>query len=235
MDVELRIRRFNPETDSAPHWEEYAVEAEPNDRVLDLLHHVKWYQDGTLTFRRSCAHGVCGSDAMLINGRNRLACETLVKDAGAKITVEPLRGLPVIKDLLIDLEPFFDSYRSVMPFLVNDEPPPGDGLERRQSQEERARFDDTSKCILCGACTTACPSFWTNPGYVGPAAIVNAHRFIFDSRDHAHEERLQIMADADGVWRCRTIFNCVEACPRGIEITRAIFEVTREIERGGVG
>jgi succinate dehydrogenase / fumarate reductase iron-sulfur subunit len=229
MDVQLRILRFDPDRDAAPHWEEYFVPAEPSDRVLDLLHQVKWYQDGSLTFRRSCAHGVCGSDAMLINGRNRLACEYLVKDAGQRITVEPVRGSPVVKDLLIDLDGFWEKYRSVMPYLVNDEVPE-DGKERRQSQEERDRFEDTSKCILCGACTTACPSFWANPDYVGPAAIVNAHRFIFDSRDHATEERLEIMADADGVWRCRTIFNCVEACPRGINITRAIMEVTRQIE-----
>ena len=229
MDVQLRILRYDPDRDAAPHWEEYVVPAEPSDRVLDLLHQVKWYQDGTLTFRRSCAHGVCGSDAMLINGRNRLACEYLVKDAGQRITVEPVRGSPVVKDLLIDLDGFWEKYRSVMPYLVNDEVP-ADGKERRQSQEERDRFEDTSKCILCGACTTACPSFWANPDYVGPAAIVNAHRFIFDSRDHATEERLEIMADADGVWRCRTIFNCVEACPRGINITRAIMEVTRQIE-----
>jgi succinate dehydrogenase / fumarate reductase iron-sulfur subunit len=230
MDVQLRILRFDPERDELPHWEEYTVPAEPSDRVLDLLHHVKWYQDGTLTFRRSCAHGVCGSDAMLINGRNRLACEYLVKDAGSEISVEPVRGSPVVKDLLIDLDGFWDKYRSVMPYLVNEEALPSDGKERRQSPDERERFEDTSKCILCGACTTACPSFWANPDYVGPAAIVNAHRFIFDSRDHATEERLEIMADADGVWRCRTIFNCVEACPRGINITRAIMEVTRQIE-----
>ena len=229
MDVQLRILRFDPDRDAVPHWEEYVVPAEPSDRVLDLLHQVKWYQDGSLTFRRSCAHGVCGSDAMLINGRNRLACEYLVKDAGQRITVEPVRGSPVVKDLLIDLDGFWEKYRSVMPYLVNDDVP-DDGKERRQSPEERERFEDTSKCILCGACTTACPSFWANPDYVGPAAIVNAHRFIFDSRDHATEERLEIMADADGVWRCRTIFNCVEACPRGINITRAIMEVTRQIE-----
>jgi succinate dehydrogenase / fumarate reductase, iron-sulfur subunit len=229
MDVELRVLRFDPERDSVPHWETYIVPAEPSDRVLDLLHQVKWYQDGSLTFRRSCAHGVCGSDAMLINGRNRLACEYLVGDAGAQISVEPVRGTRVIKDLLIDLDGFWEKYRSVMPYLVNDDVP-ADGRERRQSPEERDRFEDTSKCILCGACTTACPSFWSNPDYVGPAAIVNAHRFIFDSRDHATEERLEIMADADGVWRCRTIFNCVEACPRGINITRAIMEVTRAIE-----
>jgi succinate dehydrogenase / fumarate reductase iron-sulfur subunit len=229
MHVELRIRRFNPETDDEAHWESYDLEADPTDRVLDLLHQVKWFQDGTLTFRRSCAHGVCGSDAMLINGRNRLACATLVRDAGAIISVEALRGLPLVKDLLVDQEGFWEKYRGAMPFLVNDEIPE-DGLERRQSQFDRAKYEDTSRCILCAACTTACPVFWTNPAYVGPAAIVNAHRFIFDSRDTAHAERLELMADADGVWRCRTVFNCVEACPRGINVTRAILEVTQAIE-----
>jgi succinate dehydrogenase / fumarate reductase iron-sulfur subunit len=235
MRVRLRIRRFNPEADEEPHWEDYQVQAEPTDRVLDLLHQVKWYQDGTLTFRRSCAHGVCGSDAMLINGRNRLACEYLVRDAGSRITVEAIRGMPLVKDLLVDMDGFWDKYKQVMPFLVNDEPLPADGRERRQSPEERERFDDTTKCILCAACTTACPVFWTNPDYVGPASIVNAHRFIFDSRDRAGEERLEIMADADGVWRCRTVFNCVEACPRDINITRAILEVTDEIQQRQTG
>ncbi|HEX3219648.1 MAG TPA: succinate dehydrogenase iron-sulfur subunit [Candidatus Limnocylindria bacterium] len=233
-DVTLRIRRFNPEADAEPHWEEYTVSAEPSDRVLDLLHQVKWYQDGSLTFRRSCAHGVCGSDAMLINGRNRLACEYLVRDAGSRISVEPIPALPVIKDLLVDMEPFFDQYRSVMPWLVNDDPVE-DGRERRQSPEDRERYEDTSRCILCAACTTSCPVFWGDHAYVGPAAIVNAHRFITDSRDHAHEERLEIMADANGVWRCRTVFNCVEACPRGIKITRAIMEVTSEIQQHAGG
>jgi succinate dehydrogenase / fumarate reductase iron-sulfur subunit len=233
-DVSLRIRRFDPEADAEPHWEEYTVSAEPSDRVLDLLHQVKWYQDGTLTFRRSCGHGVCGSDAMLINGRNRLACEYLVKDAGSRITVEPIRGLPLVKDLLVDMEPFFDQYKSVMPWLVNDDPVE-DGRERRQSPEDRERYEDTSRCILCAACTTSCPVFWGDPAYVGPAAIVNAHRFITDSRDHAHEERLEIMADANGVWRCRTVFNCVEACPRDIKITRAIMEVTNEIQKHAGG
>jgi succinate dehydrogenase / fumarate reductase iron-sulfur subunit len=232
-DVTLQIRRFNPELDTEPHWETYVVQAEPTDRVLDLLHQVKWYQDGTLTFRRSCAHGVCGSDAMLINGRNRLACEYLVKDAGPEITVEPIRGLGIVKDLVVDMEPFWDQYRSVMPFLVNDDVP-DDGKERRQSPEDRARYEDTSRCILCAACTTSCPVFWTDGSYVGPAAIVNAHRFIVDSRDQAHQERLEIMADPDGVWRCRTTFNCVEACPRDIKITKAILEVTGEIGRAGV-
>ena len=227
MKIKLRIRRFNPETDKKPWWGKYDVEAEPTDRVLDTLHYVKWYQDGTLTLRRSCAHGICGSDAMRINGRNRLACKVLIKDAGRKITVEPILGLPVIKDLVVDMEPFMAHYRSVMPYLVNDEPP--SGTERLQSIEERERFDDTTKCILCAACTTSCPSFWAKGEYVGPAAIVQAHRFIFDSRDRASEERLSILADANGVWRCRTIFNCTEACPRDIQVTQAIAEVKKEM------
>ena len=233
MQVKLRILRYDPQRDDKPHWEEYRVTAEPTDRVLDLLHEVKWYQDGTLTFRRSCAHGVCGSDAMLINGRNRLACEMLVRDAGDHITVEAIRGLPVVKDLLVDMEPFWDSYRSVKPFLVNDDVP-ADGRERRQSPVDRERFEDTSRCILCAACTTSCPVFWSDQQYVGPASIVNAHRFIVDSRDRAGKERLEILADPDGVWRCRTTFNCVEACPRDINVTGAILEITSEIRRAGI-
>jgi succinate dehydrogenase / fumarate reductase iron-sulfur subunit len=225
MQVDLRILRFDPERDAAPHWERYPVEAEPMDRVLTLLHKVKAEQDGGLTFRRSCGHGICGSDAMLINNRNRLACKIRVDQLGKKITVAPLPGLPVVKDLVVDMEGFFAKYRSVLPFFVNDAPAPA--RERLQSAADRARFDDTTKCILCAACTTSCPSFWAQPSYVGPAAIVNAHRFIFDSRDDAAEERLEILADKDGVWRCRTTFNCVEACPRGINITRAILEVSR--------
>ena len=225
MQVDLRILRFDPQRDTAPHWEAYAVEAEPMDRVLTLLHAVKADQDGSLTFRRSCGHGICGSDAMLINGRNRLACKIRVDQLGTKITVAPLTGLPVVKDLVVDMEGFFAKYRSAKPFFVNDAPPPS--RERLQSAADRARFDDTTKCILCAACTTSCPSFWAQPSYVGPAAIVNAHRFIFDSRDAAADERLEILADKDGVWRCRTTFNCVDACPRGINITRAILEVSR--------
>jgi len=228
MQVDLGILRYNPERDSAPHWESYSVESAPMDRVLDLLHKVKYEQDGTLTFRRSCAHGVCGSDAMLINGRNRLACKIRVDQLGKKrITIAPLPGMPVVKDLVVDMEGFFQKYRSVRPYLINESPTPE--RERIQSPEQRAVFDDTTKCILCAACTSSCPSFWAQPAYVGPAAIVQAHRFIFDSRDEGAAERLEIMADRDGVWRCRTIFNCVDACPRGINITRAILEVSSAI------
>ncbi len=156
--------------------------------MLDLLEMVKGHDDGTLSFRRSCAHGVCGSDAMRINGQNHLACKTLVRDVGDKITVEPLLGLKVIKDLIVDMEPFFDNYKKVLPYFINDSPLPADGKERLQSPEQRARFDETTKCILCAACTTSCPSFWASDDYLGPAALVTAHRFIFDSRDEAASE-----------------------------------------------
>ena len=232
MKVKLRIFRFDPEKDKRPRFEDFVVECEPNDQVLDLLNEVKWYQDGTLAYRRSCAHGICGSDALRINGVNRLACKVLVKDVGTKIKIEPLLGLQVVKDLIVDMEPFFDHYRSVMPFLVNDEPPPLE--ERPQNQEQRARFDDTTKCILCAACTTSCPSFWASGEYVGPAAFVQAHRFVFDSRDRAGAERLAIMNDRMGVWRCHDIFNCTDACPREIEITKAIGEIKMAIARGRI-
>jgi succinate dehydrogenase / fumarate reductase iron-sulfur subunit len=230
MKVHIKIQRYNPELDQAPHWTEHDVEVEPTDRVLDALHQVKWYQDGTLTLRRSCAHGICGSDAMRINGRNMLACKALIKDVGDKLTVQPLLGIPVIKDLVVDMEGFFAKYKSIKPYLINDEPEPE--RERLQSVEQRERFDDTTKCILCAACTTSCPSFWANSEYVGPAAIVQEHRFLFDSRDRGAQERLAIMSDEMGVWRCRTAFNCVEACPRGIDVTRAIAEVKKAIIAG---
>lgn len=236
MQVTMRIRRFNPEKDQKPYWGEYTLDhVEPNDRVLELLHRVKWEQDGTLSFRRSCAHGVCGSDGMRINGVNRLACKMLVGALGdsdhVKIQIEPMLGLKVIKDLIVDMEPFWEHYRSVMPYFVNDTPLPEDGRERLQSARARDRYDDTTKCILCACCTTSCPVFWADGKYVGPAAIVQAHRFIFDDRDQANDQRLKILRDADGVWRCRTIFNCTNACPRDIEITRAIGEVKLAIQR----
>lgn len=233
MEVKVKIFRFDPEVDKKPHYETYKVDAQPTDRVLDMLEYIKGTYDGSLAFRRSCAHGICGSDGMRINGRNYLACKALLKDLHTtSITVEPMMGLRVIKDLIVDMEPFFDNYKRVMPYFVNDEPPPA--KERLQSPEERERFDDTTKCILCGCCTTSCPSFWANDQYVGPAAIVNAHRFIFDSRDRAGAERLRILNDQFGVYRCHTIFNCTIACPREIEITQAIGEVKRAIATGSL-
>jgi succinate dehydrogenase / fumarate reductase, iron-sulfur subunit len=227
IPLTLRIRRFNPEVGDDPWWDEFEIQAEPTDRLLDALHEVKWHHDGTLALRRSCAHGICGSDAMLINGRNALACKVLVKEVAPKVTVEPIRGLPVLKDLIVDMEPFFDGYRKVLPFLINDDDPPD--RERLQSPEERARFDDTTKCILCACCTTSCPIYWGDDGYIGPAAIVNAHRFVFDSRDQGAEDRLDLLSDSSGVFRCRTTFNCTEACPRGIKVTKAIQEVKRAV------
>ena len=230
--VTMIIRRFNPEFDTEPRWEDFDVEMLPTDRVLDALHKIKWEQDGSLTFRRSCAHGVCGSDAMRINGRNRLACKVLIKDLDISkpIYVEAIKGLPLEKDLVVDMEPFFESFREVQPFLIANSKPK-EGKERMQSPEDRARFDDTTKCILCAACTSSCPVFWTDGQYFGPAAIVNAHRFIFDSRDESNV-RLDILNDKEGVWRCRTTFNCTEACPRGIQVTQAIAEVKQAILRG---
>ena len=230
MQITLKIFRFNPETDKRPRYKTYKVEGEETDRVLDLLEYVKGYFDGTLSFRRSCAHGICGSDAMRINGRNYLACKVLVRDLGTKITIEPILGLKVIKDLIVDMDPFFEHFRAVLPYFINDEPAPR--TERLQSPEERERFDDTTKCILCACCTTSCPSFWANDKYVGPAAIVNAHRFIFDSRDRAAAERLSILSEQFGVYRCHTIFNCTIACPREIEVTRAIGEVKKALLLG---
>ena len=232
--VTVRVRRFDPEVGGEPFWQDFTVDVFSTDRILDALHKIKWDQDGSLSFRRSCAHGVCGSDAMRINGRNRLACKTLIKDLNAKepITVEAIKGLPLEKDLIVNMEPFFDAYREVMPFLI----PSGHEPEREylQSAEQREIFDDTTKCILCAACTTSCPVFWTDGQYFGPAAIVGAHRFIFDSRDAGASTRLEILNSKEGVWRCRTTFNCTEACPRGIQITKAIAEVKQALIRGRV-
>ncbi|MDX1412542.1 MAG: succinate dehydrogenase iron-sulfur subunit [Candidatus Promineifilaceae bacterium] len=240
MQAQLRIRRFNPEKGSKPWWGEYELnDVSETDSVLDLLHRIKWEVDGTLALRRSCAHGVCGSDAMRINGVNSLACKVLVQrlkkdDRAVKIQVEPILGLRILKDLIVDMEPFMEHYRSVLPYFINDTPTPEDGRERRQSQADRDRFDDTTKCILCAACTTSCPSFWANEKYVGPAAIVQAHRFIYDSRDMGAEERLKVVGDSFGVWRCRTVFNCTNACPREIEVTKAIAEVKTVLSTGNI-
>jgi len=227
MNITVRIKRFDPDTDKRAHWQEYKLDVDPTERVLDVLNEIKWEQSGSLAFRRSCAHGICGSDAMVINGTNRLACKVLVKDLGDTITVEPIRGLPVLKDLIVDMEPFFDSYKSVLPYFINHDQAPA--TERLQSPEDREVFDATTKCILCAACTTSCPVFWTNGRYIGPAAIVNAHRFIFDSRDQGSNERLEVLNGLNGLWRCRTAYNCTEACPRGIPVTQSIEEVKREL------
>ena len=233
MKITLRIQRFNPETDREPHYQTYGVEVEPTDRVLDALMQVKQYQDGTLAFRKSCAHGVCGSDAMRINGKDRLACKTLIRDVaaeeGAVVQIEPLRHLRVSRDLMVDQSTFFDKFRSVKPFLINDEPVTRG--ERIQLPAERDLIDDATNCILCGSCYSACPVLDTRPGFLGPAAIAQAFRFQEDSRDRGFEQRLSVLDTPDGVWSCENHFECTRACPRGIKITRHINHTKRRIER----
>jgi succinate dehydrogenase / fumarate reductase iron-sulfur subunit len=230
MKATITVRRYQPEERDEPYYEDFEVEVDPTDRVLDALNHIKWHVDGTLALRRSCQHGICGSDAMRINGENRLACKTLMEEVGDEVTVEPLMGFEVKKDLVVDFEDFFEQMREVGAYQMTDSEPPD--RERVQSPEEHERYEETSKCIMCGACTGSCPSFWPNRDFVGPAAIVQAHRFIFDSRDEGTEERLAELDRRDGVWACRTIFNCTKACPVDIEVTEAIGEVKRAITEG---
>ena len=192
-----------------------------------MLHQIKWHHDGTLSFRRSCAHGICGSDAMLINGRNQLACKVLAQDVAPRVTIEPIRGLPVLKDLIVDMEPFMEGYRSILPYLINDSGEPE--KERRQSPEDRHRYDDTTKCILCAACTTSCPVFWGDDGLRRARRDRERAPVHLRFARRGRRERMKILSEKTGVFRCRTTFNCTDACPRGIEVTKAIQEVKRAI------
>jgi succinate dehydrogenase / fumarate reductase iron-sulfur subunit len=231
MEVTLEIERFDPESGKGPAFEHFQVEVQPTDRVLDAIMHVKRFQDGSLAFRKSCAHGVCGSDAMRINGRERLACKTLIRDVAEPgspvIRIEPLRGFPVERDLMVNQESFFDKYRSVKPYLINEEPV--DGAERIQSPEERKAFDDATNCILCSACYSACPVMEGDPRFVGPAAIVQAARFLDDSRDRGFKDRLAVLDVANGVWPCENHFACTRVCPRGIKVTKLINQIKKKI------
>jgi succinate dehydrogenase / fumarate reductase iron-sulfur subunit len=233
VNITLKIQRFNPETDSAPYFREYAVQVEPTDRVLDALMSVKSAQDGALSFRKSCGHGVCGSDAMIINGQERLACKTLVREVateGQVVTIQPLKHLPLQRDLLVEQGEFFARWRSVKPYLISDRPVP-EGKERLQSPEERQAFEDPTKCILCAACYSACPILdEKNPRFVGPAAIANAARFVFDSRDTGLAARLPALDRPDGVWACENHFECTRVCPRGIKVTKNINLTKRRIK-----
>lgn len=233
MKIILKIQRYNPESDAAPYFQEYSVEADPNERLLDALMQVKRFQDGSLAFRKSCAHGVCGSDAMRINGKDGLACKTLVKEVAQKdgdtVTVEPLRHLPVQRDLIVDQKDFFVKYRAVQPFLINDEPVVE--KERLQSQEERMAFDDATNCILCASCYSACPVIEEHPAFIGPAAIAQAFRFLADTRDRGLEARLPVLDHPDGVWPCENHFKCTQVCPRAILVTKRINQTKRMIEK----
>jgi succinate dehydrogenase / fumarate reductase iron-sulfur subunit len=223
--MKVSIYRFNPEVDKRPYMQDYDVEI-PKGKdlmVLDVLNIVK-EQDTTLSYRRSCREGVCGSDGMNINGTNGLACITSLSDVGGesvKLVLRPLPGLPVIRDLVIDMSTFYRQYEKVQPFLINNTPAPA--IERLQSPEERAKLDGLYECILCACCSTSCPSFWWNPDkFIGPAGLLQAYRFLADSRDTATEERLSHLDDPFSVFRCRGIMNCVSVCPKGLNPTRAI-------------
>jgi succinate dehydrogenase / fumarate reductase iron-sulfur subunit len=222
--MKISVYRYDPDKDERPYLQDYEVRLEPTDRMLlDALVRIK-SQDDSLAFRRSCREGVCGSDAININGKNGLACVTKVADLPAQVTLRPLPGLPVIRDLIVDMTQFFKQYHSIKPYVINDEAPPE--RERLQSPAEREALNGLYECILCACCSTACPSFWWNPDkFVGPAGLLQAYRFIADSRDHATSERLDNLEDPYRLFRCHSIMNCVDACPKGLNPTRAIGKI----------
>jgi succinate dehydrogenase / fumarate reductase iron-sulfur subunit len=222
--MKFSIYRFNPDVDKEPYMQDYDIELTPDTRMLlDALIQIKEIDD-SLSLRRSCREGVCGSDAMNINGKNGLACITPLADLKQPIVLRPMPGLPVIRDLIVDMTQFFEHYNSIQPYLINNDPPPA--TERLQSPEDRAKLDGLYECILCGACTTSCPSFWWNPDkFVGPAGLMQAYRFIVDSRDQAQQERLENLEDPYRLYRCHNIMNCVDVCPKGLNPSKAINEI----------
>jgi succinate dehydrogenase / fumarate reductase iron-sulfur subunit len=231
--VKFTIYRYDPDKDARPYMQDCEVALEPTDRMLlDALVRIKM-QDDSLAFRRSCREGVCGSDAININGRNGLACITKIAELPQHVTLRPLPGLPVIRDLIVDMTQFFKQYHSIEPYLVNHEAPPE--RERLQSPAEREELNGLYECILCACCSTSCPSFWWNPDkFVGPAGLLQAYRFIADSRDQATSERLDDLEDPYRLFRCHSIMNCVDACPKGLNPTRAIGKIKELMVRRSV-
>ena len=219
--MKISISRFNPEVDVKPYLQDYDIELQDSDHMLlDVILRLKRL-DNTLSFRKSCREGVCGSDAMNINGRNGLACVTPVRNLVEPVVLRPLPSFPIIRDLVVDMTQFFTQYHSVAPYLINEDPPPE--KERLQSPEQRDQLNGAYECIMCGSCSSQCPSFWWNPDkFVGPAGLLQAYRFIADSRDQATEIRLDNLNDAYRLFRCRTIMNCAEVCPKGLEPSHAI-------------
>ena len=234
--MQVSVYRYDPAQDHEPRMQDFDVTI-PEGRdlmVLDVLALVK-EQDPSVAYRRSCREGVCGSDGLNMNGQNGLGCITPLSDvvSGGSLTIRPLPGMPVIRDLVVDMEQFFDNYRRVKPYLINDEEPPS--KERLQSPEEREKLDGLYECILCGCCSSACPSFWWNPDkFIGPAGLLQSYRFLADSRDTATEERLKELEDPFSVFRCRGIMNCVNVCPRGLNPTRAIGHIRNMLLRRAV-
>ncbi|MFL9921833.1 succinate dehydrogenase/fumarate reductase iron-sulfur subunit [Paraburkholderia fungorum] len=221
---EIDIYRYDPDVDAHPWSQHFTIEPGPGDRMhLDVLERLKGI-DNSLSYRRSCREGICGSDAMNINGRNGLACVANLKELPQRIVLRPLPGLPVIRDLIVDMTSFFRQYHSVRPYLLNDSPAPE--RERLQTPAERDQLDGLYECILCACCSTACPSYWWNPDkFVGPAGLLQAYRFIVDSRDDATSARLDNLEDPYRLFRCRTIMNCVDVCPKGLNPAKAISEI----------
>ena len=222
--LQVSLYRYNPETDDAPFMQDFAVDTGGRDlMVLDVLELIKAEHDGSVTYRRSCREGVCGSDGLNMNGKNGLACITPLSETvkGEKLVIRPLPGLPVIRDLVVDMSLFYAQYEKVQPYLQN--PTPAPAIERLQTPEERAQLDGLYECILCACCSTSCPSFWWNPDrFVGPAGLLQAYRFLADSRDTATEDRLAKLDDPFSVFRCHGIQNCVNVCPKGLNPTKAI-------------
>lgn len=229
MKTAFIVFRYDPAKDARPRYDEYEVEAEGTDKILDCLNKIRWEQDPTLTYRYSCAHGICGSDALVINGKIELACQRLVRDfkTAGNFVIEPLPLFRVIKDLVVDLEPFFEKYRQVQPFLINSEEPPE--TERLQDSENQAFIEPSLRCILCGSCTASCPMNRADENYVGPAALLRAFRYVFDSRDTATETRLQQLDNWDGAWGCRNMWWCTDVCPKDIPVTKCIAQIKRLI------
>jgi succinate dehydrogenase / fumarate reductase, iron-sulfur subunit len=232
--MKFRIYRYDPDKDATPYMKDYDIELEPTDRMLlDALIRIKEVDD-SLSLRKSCREGVCGSDAMNINGRNGLACITRLVELKQPVELRPLPGLPVIRDLIVDMTQFFKQYHSVKPYLINKDPPPRD-RERLQSPEDRDELNGLYECILCACCSTACPSFWWNPDkFVGPAGLLQAYRFIADSRDQATSERLDNLEDPYRLFRCHSIMNCVDVCPKGLNPTLAIGKIKEQMVKRAV-
>ncbi|MFC1822395.1 succinate dehydrogenase/fumarate reductase iron-sulfur subunit [Thermodesulfobacteriota bacterium] len=229
MEMDFKIYRWDPDADDKPTYRNYRVHAEPSDRILDCLNRIKWEQDGTLSYRMSCGHGVCGSDAMKINGRCALACQKLVKDyAGSPVQLEPLPSFKVLKDLIVDMELFMSRVNLIRPYLIASTPPPE--KERRQDPSDNQKLNEVIRCILCACCTASCPVTAENEKYLGPATFVWAFRSIFDSRDDQTLERLKQVDIPDGVWSCVNHFECTRVCPKEIPVTKSINRIKREIE-----
>lgn len=232
--VHFSVFRFDPEKDLKPRMQEYELDIEQKNVVmlLDALKALK-EQDESISFRRSCGEGVCGSDGMNVNGRNRLACITPVRELGHHIIIKPFPGMPVIRDLIVDMTQFFKQYKKAQPYLKNTSPPPA--TERLQTPKEREKLDGLYECILCGCCSSSCPSYWWNPDkFLGPAALLQASRFVVDSRDDSTRERLENLNDAYSLFRCRSIMNCADSCPKGLNPNKAISDIRAEMMKEDV-